>query len=57
LYVVVPGWDVRTKVRLDLNNIPENIRNLIVPGKRFHAKVNIGAQSAHDLYFDEWETE
>lgn len=56
-YVVVPGWDVRTKVRLDLGNVPDGIRALIEPGKRLHAQVNIGALSAHDLYFDEWEQE
>lgn len=56
-YVVVPGWDVRAKVRLDLNNVPPEIKNMVEPDKRFHAQVNIGAQSAHDLYFDEWETE
>ena len=56
-YVIVPGWDVRTKIRLDLDNVPDEIKFLIAPDKRFHAQVNIGAQSAHDLYFDEWETE
>jgi CheY-like chemotaxis protein len=56
-YVVVPGWDVRAKVRLDLYNVPTEIRKLVKPDKRFHAQVNTGAQSAHDLYFDEWETE
>jgi CheY-like chemotaxis protein len=56
-YVVVPGWDVRAKVRLDLDSVGDKIKCLVEPGKRFHAKVNIGAQSADDLYFDEWETE
>ena len=54
-YVVVPGWDVRAKVRLDLDSLEEEIKCLVEPGKRFHAKVNIGAQSSRDLYFDEWE--
>lgn len=56
-YVIVPGWDVRAKVRLDHEKVPEEISRLIAPGRRFHAQVNIGAESAHDLYFDEWETE
>jgi len=56
-YVIVPGWDARTKIRLDLDNVPEHIRKLVNPEKRFHAQVNIGAQSAHDLYFDDWEIE
>ncbi len=56
-YVVIPGWDVRAKIRLDLDSVGQDIKCLVKPGKRFHAKVNIGAQLAEDLYFDEWETE
>lgn len=56
-YVVIPGWDVRTKVRLDLSNVPDTLRSLIQPGKRFHAQVNIGAESSSDLFFDDWEME
>lgn len=56
-YVIVPGWDARAKIRLDLENVPGEIQELVKPGKRFHAQVNIGAKSAYELYFDEWETE
>lgn len=55
LYAVVPAWSVQTKVRIDLDNLPENIARLAKPGRRFHALVNTGASRPNDLYFDEWE--
>jgi len=56
-YVVVPGFDHESKIRLYIDNLPEEIQSLVKPGKRFHAKVNSGAESYESLYFDEWETE
>lgn len=54
-YAVVPAWNTRVKVRIDLDNVPENIRNLVKPDYRFHALVNTGAMDSADLFFDEWE--
>ncbi|MCY4673444.1 MAG: hypothetical protein OXD43_06750 [Bacteroidetes bacterium] len=54
-YAVVPAWNARVKVRIDLDNLPENIRKLVKPDHRFHALVNTGAMDSADLYFDEWE--
>lgn len=54
-YAVVPAWDTRVKIRIDFDNLPENIRNLVKPDHRFHALVNIGTMDPADLYFDEWE--
>lgn len=54
-YAVVPAWDVRTKIRIYNDNVPANIQALIEPDRRFHALVNIGADSARDLFFDSWE--
>ena len=56
-YAVVPAWDSRKKVRIDNAGIPENILKRSQPGKRFHAKVNIGAESHEDLFFVSWESE
>lgn len=56
-HVILPGWDSRAKVRLDLEEVPDEIRELVEPGKRFHAKVNIGAESKSDLHFEDWESE
>ena len=54
-YAVVPSWDVRRKVRIDNDNVPPEVRDLVEPDRRFHAVVNTGAESHHELFFDEWE--
>lgn len=54
-YAVVPAWNTREKIRIDLDNLPENIRSLVKPDHRFHALVNTGATKSADLYFDKWE--
>ena len=54
-YVVVPSWDVRTKVRIYNDNVPKHIQNLLEPDRRFHAMVNTGAEMSSDLFFDSWE--
>ena len=56
-YAVVPAWNVRTKVRIYSDNVPTRIRELIEPDRYFHAVVNTGAESARDLFFDDWEPE
>lgn len=54
-YAVIPAWNPQVKVRIDFDNLPENIRPLVKPDHRFHALVNTGANDSADLYFDEWE--
>ena len=54
-HVVIPGWGSGQKVRISLNELPENIQRRIVPGNRMHAKVNRGAKKPEDLFFDDWE--
>ena len=56
-YAVVPAWDVRTKIRIDNDNVPANVLALVAPDRRFHALVNTGAESHRDLFFDRWEPE
>lgn len=56
-YVILPGWNVREKIPLEIRSVPEEIQKNLSPGKRFHAQVNIGAESFNELYFDEWEPE
>ena len=57
IYVVVPPWRARQKVRIDMDSLPQEIRQLVAPDRRFHAMVNTGAESHEDLFFDKWETE
>ena len=56
-YVIVPPWDVRKKVRVDVDSMPQAVQKLIEPDRRFHAFVNTGAEHHEDLFFDHWETE
>lgn len=53
--VILPGWNSNEIIKLPLILVPEEFRARIKPGTRFHAKVNIGAESQDDLYFDEFE--
>lgn len=57
LAVIIPGWDASTPVHLDLLGVPEEVKKIAVPGRRFHARVNIGAELAKDLHFADWELE
>lgn len=55
-YVVVPGWDAQQVIRLRLQDLPQNIKEVVVGGQlRLHAKVNLGAEANEDLYFEDWE--
>jgi len=56
-FVVVPSWDSNQVIRLFHKDVPENIRSLIVPGKRLHAMVNLGAERYEEIYFEyeSWE--
>ena len=54
-YAAVPAWDAHRKVRIDNDNLPAEILELVGPDRRFHAVVNTGATNHLDLFFDEWE--
>ena len=54
-YAVVPSWDHRQKIRIYNDNLPERVRQLLAPDRRFHAKVNKGAKGHQDLFFVDWE--
>ena len=55
--VIVPAWNADDPIRLYLRDLPDMIRPRMTTGARLHAKVNIGADSSEDMYFDEWEPE
>ena len=56
-YVVVPAWDAHQAIRLYFHDIPGEIALRMTAGARLHAKVNTGARSFEEVYFDEWEPE
>ena len=55
--VIVPAWNANQAIRLYLEHLPDMIRPRMTTGARLHAKVNIGADTFEDVYFDEWEPE
>ena len=55
VYVVIPGWDPDEMVRFPLVIFPQELRQMVVPGTRFLAKVNIGAANHDGLYFKDFE--
>ena len=55
VYVLVPGWDSKTKVRLRYPDFPDTLQRVLEPGRRFHALVNVGAERSDELYFVDWE--
>ena len=57
VYVIVPPWHVRQKIRVDVESMPPEVQQLVQPDRRFHALVNTGTESYEDLFFDRWETE
>ena len=44
-------------MRIENDNLPPAIRELIKPDRRFHAFVNTGATNHRELFFDAWEPE
>ena len=54
-HVVVSGWKPDMKLRVYHEDVPDALRPKIRPGQRLHAQVNIGAETAADLYFYDWE--
>lgn len=54
-HVVVPGWDARNIIELNLDSVPDKIRPLLKPDERLYARVNTGADHAGDLRFEGWE--
>ncbi len=57
LYVVLPGWNSRIKIRLYFHDLPSEMWGRVSPGARFHAKANIGAESQEELYLVDWEVD
>ncbi|MHC2067647.1 hypothetical protein ACYFX5_09260 [Bremerella sp. T1] len=55
-YAVVPAWDTKKRIRLQISDCPSEVVNKVKQGEqRFHAQVNLGAESDEDLYFSDWE--
>jgi hypothetical protein len=55
VYVFLPGWNSSEKVRFPRSIMPNNLHDHVLPGARFFAKVNKGAEDQSELYFEEFE--
>ena len=56
-YVVIPGWNPKTKIRLYPDELPPKVQAKAVEGKRYFVHVNIGSESHGDLYIVDWEVD
>ena len=53
---IIPGWSSNQIVTIPSKDLPSGILQAIFRGqRRFHVRVNIGAECAEELTFDEWE--
>jgi hypothetical protein len=56
VYVIIPAWHTSEVISINKSDLPEDMRGIAVPEKRFHACINIGTESPNDLYFTNWES-
>jgi hypothetical protein len=54
-YVDLPGWTSDKVIRLRKADLEPEVAQLLRVDARWHAKVNVGAEDAWELYFREWE--
>ncbi len=53
---IIPGWNPSQIVTIAPEDLPSDIKLWISYGqRRFHVRINIGAECAEDLRFEEWE--
>lgn len=58
LHVVIPAWDAKQTVGLQIQDVSGEVRKRIEAGQEhFHAQVNLGAETYEGLYFTGWESE
>ena len=55
LYIIIPGWNSRQAIGLNMNNLPEDLQKKIKPDMRLFAKVNIGNENPNELFIKDWE--
>jgi hypothetical protein len=56
-YVIVPAWDPNQSIRMKKTDVPQSVIKILRRQSRFHALVNVGAESHQDIYFDKWESD
>jgi len=51
----VPGWELQEVLRIRLGDLPPQVSVLVEENFRCHARANLGAQTAEDLYLCDWQ--
>lgn len=55
VYATIPAWPPDEVVRFPIDIIPVELHQFARPDQRFYAKVNTGAESQEELFFEEFE--
>jgi hypothetical protein len=56
-FVEIPAWSRDEIVRLRLEDLPQDVRDAVGVGERFHAFANIATERYEDLYVKDWESQ
>lgn len=55
VFAIIPAWNPDEGVRFPLDIVPMEMRDNVQADVRIYAKVNIGAESQDELYFQDFE--
>ena len=54
-FAEIPGWELRDIIRIRLSDLPRNVAPRVTDDFRCHARVNLGAETAEELFLYDWE--
>ncbi len=54
-FVDIPGWDLAEVLRVRKSDLPPELATAVTTDYRCHARVNLGARSAEEIYIYDWE--
>ena len=54
-YAEIPAWDLREVIRVRIRDLPAGLADRVTQGFRCHARANLGASEAEDLYLFDWD--
>ena len=55
IYVVIPGWSPRKKLRLYFDDLPKSVASALAVDDRYYVHVNVGAEAHEEIYIADWE--
>lgn len=57
VWITLPSWNPRAALMIKNEEIPKEIVEIMLPGKRLHARCNTGNEYIYNLVFSDWEKE